>query len=317
MELQNIAFANDFISLFLDQMIADLENSPTLKEDVQLTTDFYRALHPPKPTYSEFLNDNTRGEAWWRNRAMLLDFLSGGTPYNVKEVEAKVTPWKEVLIAEMIILYSRERNHEEVLKMLVHSLKDFDTAINYCLYGAISMFQRQRNMMPSSSSSSSSRAVEWIVELPREEQSKLFNLLLVEFLKIDEYETKMDQTGSLLDRFGGWLDPQHVSSASCSLRSTYHMQTLSMPLLYSASNTMTVDSLYKESLLFTFTNVADKMLANSKCYEKVLDSIPDNWSVQIISGFLTSALRKLARVKNAKKMELALHKSLNVKVCHF
>ncbi|KAF3933547.1 hypothetical protein ABW19_dt0201373 [Dactylella cylindrospora] len=238
---KNIAFANDFISLFLDQMIADLENNATLKEDVQLTTDFYRALHPPKPTYSEFLNDNTRGEEWWRNRAMLLDFLSGPTPYNVEEVAAKVTPWKDILIAEMVILYSRENNHEEVLKMLCHSLKDFDTSINYCLYGALSMFQRSRNAS--------------MQVLPREEQSQLFNILLVEFLKISEYETRLEQTSSLLDRFGGWLDVQHV-----------------------------------------------------------LEVIPDNWSVQILSGFLISALRELVKAKNETKVELALHKSLNVQV---
>ncbi|KAF3913246.1 hypothetical protein AA313_de0208595 [Arthrobotrys entomopaga] len=196
---KNVAYANDFIALLLDQMIADLENNPTLKEDVQLTTDFYRALHPPKPTYSEFLNDNTRGEEWWRNRAVLLDFLSGPTPYNVPDVAAKVEPWKDVLIAEMVIFYSKDQNHEEVLKMLCHSLKDFDTAINYCLYGALSMFQRSRT--------SSIRA------LPREEQSKLFNILLVEFLKISDYEARLEQTSSLLDRFGGWLDVQHVSTS--------------------------------------------------------------------------------------------------------
>ncbi|KAK6540099.1 hypothetical protein TWF694_008927 [Orbilia ellipsospora] len=238
---KNIAYANDFIALLLDQMIADLENNPTLKEDVQLTTDFYRALHPPKPTYSEFLNDNTRGEEWWRNRAVLLDFLSGPTPYNVPDVAAKVEPWKDVLIAEMVIFYSKDQNHEEVLKMLCHSLKDFDTAIKYCLYGALSMFQRSRT--------SSARA------LPREEQSKLFNILLVEFLKISDYEARLEQTSSLLDRFGGWLDVQHV-----------------------------------------------------------LNVIPDNWSVQILSGFLISALRDLVRVKNEKKVELALHKSLNIQV---
>ncbi|KAK6352970.1 hypothetical protein TWF696_004960 [Orbilia brochopaga] len=239
---KNIAFANDFISLFLDQMIADLENNPTLKEDVQLTTEFYQALHPPKPTYSEFLNDNTRGEEWWRNRATLLDFLSGGTPYNVEEVAAKVAPWKDVLIAEMVIFHSKEQNHEEVLKILCHSLKDFDTAINYCLYGSLSMFQKTRTARP-------------IPALPREEQSKMLNILLVEFLNIDDYETRLEQTSSLLDRFGGWLDVQHV-----------------------------------------------------------LNVIPDNWSVQILSGFLISALRELVRIKNEKKVELALLKSLNIRV---
>ncbi|EWC44434.1 hypothetical protein DRE_06802 [Drechslerella stenobrocha 248] len=239
---KNVAFADDFIALFLDQMIADLENNPTLKEDVHLTTEFYRALHPPKPTYSEFLNDNTRGEEWWRSRAMLLDFLSGGTPYNVEGVAAKVTPWKDVLIAEMVIFYSKEHKHEEVLKILCHSLQDFDTAINYCLYGSLSIFQRSRISRP-------------VPALPREEQSKMLNILLVEFLNISDYETRLEQTSSLLDRFGGWLDVQHV-----------------------------------------------------------LNVIPDNWSVQLLSGFLISALRELVKVKNEKKVELALLRSLNIKV---
>jgi hypothetical protein len=44
-------------------------------------------------------------------------------------------------------------------------------------------------------------------ELPsRAEQSRLFNFLLQDFLRIEDLSQRVDRTGELLERFAGWFD---------------------------------------------------------------------------------------------------------------
>ena len=80
-------------------------------------------------------------------------------------------------------------------------------------------------------------------------------MLLAEFLKIDDISDRVEQTGSLLERFGGWLD------------------------------------------------VGD-----------VLSMIPDSWSVELVSGFLVSALRRIVREKSETRIAKALSGVENLKV---
>jgi hypothetical protein len=94
----------------------------------------------------------------------------------------------------MVILYGRDARHAQALKLLTHELKDFDTAINYCLFGGLSPF-RTSNVISN-----------------REEQSELFAILLDEFLKLEDMSERVQQTGALLENFGGWLDVTHVLS---------------------------------------------------------------------------------------------------------
>lgn len=143
----------------------------------------------------------------------------------------------------MIILNGRQERHQEALRLLTHGLGDFNTAISYCLYGYSSIFRPITSGAPPVSQS----------EMPtRAEQARLFNFLLHEFLHIDDLSQRVEQTGELLERFGGWFD------------------------------------------------VAD-----------ILSIMPDEWSVDVFSGFLIQALRTLVREKAESSIVRALSDAQN------
>jgi hypothetical protein len=162
----------------------------------------YRALKPPKPTYQQFITENAIAEEWWRNRLRLLQLLGRAhgvaSAFDVSAILKRLSPYEKELVPEMIILDGRQGRHEQALRLLTHDLGDYDTAINYCLLGGTSIFH---------TSSSTSTKEEGIT---REDQATLFGYLLTEFLSIDDVSDRVEQTGGLLERFGGWLDVGYV-----------------------------------------------------------------------------------------------------------
>jgi hypothetical protein len=167
----------------------------------------------------------------------LLELLGGASGYDVKRVFESLKPYRDVLVPEMVILHGRDSKHAEALMLLTHRLRDFDTAINYCLFGGLSIFQTKN------------------VITDKEEQSELFAILLDEYLKLEDLGERIEQTSRLLERFGRWLDVTHVLSV-----------------------------------------------------------IPDEWSIEILGGFLISALRQLVREKAEVRIERALGRSRNLRI---
>jgi len=228
----NTKYANDLMLLYLDDLVKVLWELPSASERLKDSYESYRALTSPKPTYREFIADNslppvgtdgagdTSETNWWRNRLRFLELLSSESPYDVSKIFSSLVKFREVLVPEMVILYGKEGRHEDAIRLLTHGLKDFDTAINYCLFGGLSIFQTRK------------------IITDRDEQKTLFAVLLGEFLKLEDYQERMEQTRNLLERFGGWVDVTHV-----------------------------------------------------------LQVVPDNWSVEMLSGFLMSALRGLVKEK--------------------
>ncbi|KAH6641442.1 hypothetical protein F5144DRAFT_527890 [Chaetomium tenue] len=110
------------------------------------------------------------------------------------------------LVPESIILASRARHHAPALRLLVHRLGDYDTAVSYCVRGAAALTpatgtgaqRRQRR------DSGSDLPPTWA------EQTALFRALLGEFLALDDPRERLAQTGALLERFGGWFDVVEV-----------------------------------------------------------------------------------------------------------
>ena len=99
---------------------------------------------------------------------------------------------------ETIILAGRERHHEDAIRLLVHRLGDYDTAVAYCLRGGTSVYVPPENR----------RRGDSLPEL--EQQERLFQVVLREFLTIDNMGDRVEQTSSLLERFGGWFDVVEV-----------------------------------------------------------------------------------------------------------
>ena len=194
---------NELIAYYLDIVVAELESS-TRSQDILLQTyETYRALHPPKPTYRQFITDNTLDAEWWHSRLRLLQLLGSNqgpsSSYDVFAILERLQPYEKQLVPEMIILNGRQGRHEDSIRLLTHGLGDFDTAISYCLLGGSSIFRPPSGSIPQE-------------ELPTKlEQSRLFGYLLLEFLQIDDKDERTERTGELLERFGQWFDVAEVS----------------------------------------------------------------------------------------------------------
>lgn len=228
-------------------MITELENNSESRDTLAGTYETYRILQPPKPTYHSFITDNASPAEWWQARLRLLQLLGDVRPatssYDVGAILARLQPYEQELVPEMIILNGRQERHQDALKLLTHGLGDFSTAISYCLYGYASIFRPVTAGVPPVLQS----------EMPsRSEQSRLFTFLLQEFLRIDDLSQRVEQTGELLERFGGWLDIGNV-----------------------------------------------------------LATLPDDWSVDVFSGYLINSLRRLVREKAESSIVRALSDAQN------
>jgi hypothetical protein len=240
-------YINDLLAYYLDIVTSKLEESKEARAILAQTYESYRALRPPKPTYRQFITDNTIDEEWWHSRLRLLQLLGGSqglaVKYDVAAILERIAPYVQELVPEVIILDGRQSRHQEALALLTHGLGDYDTAINYCLLGGSSIYHPISGTIARES-------------LPtRSQQSELFGFLLAEFLRIEDISNRVEQTSSLLERFGGWFDIGYV-----------------------------------------------------------LSLIPDTWSVELVSGFLVSALRRIVRERSETMVAKALRGSENLKV---
>lgn len=240
-------YINELIAYYLDIVTSKLEESKEAKATLKQTYESYRALRPPKPTYRQFITDNTIDEEWWHSRLRLLQLLGGSqgsaSQYDVAAILERIAPYSQELVPEVIILDGRQSHHQDALRLLTHGLGDYDTAINYCLLGGSSIYHPISGTMARES-------------LPtREQQAELFGFLLAEFLRIDDVSNRVEQTSSLLERFGGWFDVGYV-----------------------------------------------------------LSLIPDTWSVDLVSGFLVSAFRRIVRERSETMVAKALSGSENLRV---
>lgn len=244
---KNFQYANDLISYYLDNVLSVLGSSKDAHELLAQSYESYRALYPPKPTYRQFIIDNTVPVAWWHDRLRLLELLGGSHgadfSYNVANILSRIEPFEQDLVPESIILDGRQGRHQQALRLLTHGLGDYHTAINYCLLGGASIFY------PTSGTVSSTKAP------TNEEQSILFRFLLEEFLRIEDVSNRLERTSELLERFGSWYDVSHV-----------------------------------------------------------LGLIPESWSVDLISGFLVNAFRRLIEDKNEAMITKALSGAENLQI---
>ena len=240
-------YANDLISYYLDSVLATLEKSVEARMILSQSYVSYRALHPPKPTYRQFIIENSLPQAWWQDRLRLLELLGGSHgadfSYDVAGILARIEPFEKELVPESIIIDGRQGRHQQAISLLVHGLGDYHTAINYCLLGGASIYHPVTGSIVLAQAQS------------RDEQVILFGYLLSEFLNIEDFNVRLERTSELLERFGSWYD-----------------------------------------------------------VSKVLDIIPESWSVDLVSGFLVGAFRRLVTEKNEAVIVKSLSGSENLRV---
>ena len=239
------SYVNELISYYLDVVLGELETSQASRTAVMDAYNAYRALQAPKPTYHHFLTENAPpNDEIWKSRLRLLQLLGGAQEYDVKSTSKRIGALPgDLLVPETIILAGRQRRHDEALRLLVHRLGDYDTAVAYCLRGGASVYSRPEGRPRGDS-------------LPEAtQQRRLFHVVLHEFLAIEDLSDRVEQTGALLERFGGWFE-----------------------------------------------------------VDEVLRLVPDTWSVDVVAGYLTGALRRLVREKHESELKKALSGAANLRV---
>lgn len=199
-------YVNDLIMYYLDVVVDELKSSEASREVVMATYDTYRALRAPKPTYLHFLTDNApRDDDVWHSRLRLLQLLGGAHDYDAAVIKARLAQLpEELLVPEAIILSGRDKAHDVALRLLVHQLGDYDSAVSYCLRGGTSITSSYTTYAAAASSAASS-------PLPSvDTQRALFAVVLRELLALADASDRVEQTGALLERFGGWFEVDDV-----------------------------------------------------------------------------------------------------------
>ncbi|KAH8204088.1 hypothetical protein TruAng_001770 [Truncatella angustata] len=212
---------NELITYYLDIVISYLETSSEGRDMFAATYAAYRALRPMKPTYRQFLSENAPpDDEVWQSRLRLLQLLGGQYDYNSAAIRDRITSLgataPDLLVPETIILDGRERKHEDALRLLVHRLGDYDTAVAYCLRGGASIYSiyQATPVSPHPTAPATTKAPKRRESAPptENEQARLFRALLGEFFEIEDVSDRVEQTGMLLERFGGWFDVDEVLS---------------------------------------------------------------------------------------------------------
>lgn len=223
-------YADDLVGYYLDSVLSVLESSQEARQSLADSYTTYRALTAPKPTYLNFIKENAPNEAWWQSRLRLLQLLGTGAyahsaestsstnktlTYSIDKVLDRLAPFSTFLVSECIILDARQGRHNEALKLLVHGLGDYDTAIRYCYFGG---------------PTAPSGTIDASLLPPREHQAAQFQVLFGEFLAIKDIEECLDRTSHLLGNFATWFDPLEIfqiipDSWSVSLLSEFLLRT--------------------------------------------------------------------------------------------
>ncbi|KAK8065659.1 hypothetical protein PG997_012406 [Apiospora hydei] len=212
-------YVNELINYYLDIVITHLKSSAEAREVFVSTYAAYRALRPLKPTYRQFLTDNAPPDnEVWQSRLRLLQLLGGTHDYDSAAIRARIAGLnataEDLLVPETIILDGRERKHENALRLLIHHLGDYDTAVAYCIRGGSSIYSiyQAGPSSPGASVPAESKAPKRRESAPptQDQQAHLFRALLSEFLAIEDISDRVEQTGLLLERFGGWYNIDEV-----------------------------------------------------------------------------------------------------------
>lgn len=194
--LQDNELRNDLLLILGNRLIEALKEDSVKVSIIKFISE-YRALPVPKVPYLAFVSDVQNPSeqeaviAFNMKRKKFIDLLQESAEYDAQRILNIILQEKSVLLAERILLYGRLSNHADSLNLLVHDLKDFDSAEVYCYHGGISLSQIRI----------SSDKIE-TVAMRRE----LFPLLFSEYLKLEDYSMQFTQGSKILNRWGNYMD---------------------------------------------------------------------------------------------------------------
>ena len=190
------ALSNELVRLQIEKVVERSIESE-IESALSSAIEEYKALPLPKVSYLTYSSsvsqsaDSPEVVAFYQERAKMIRYLEGQIDYDAQEMLQLVLQRKELLLAARILLYGRLSKHMESLNLLVHDLKDFDSAEVYCYHGGISLSQIRITSDKKET-----------IDL----RMKLFPLLFLEYLRLGDYTLQFTKGAQLINRWGNYMD---------------------------------------------------------------------------------------------------------------
>lgn len=194
--IDSFDFTNELVSEYGHRMVASLADQ-AVSESITGSINDYRALSVPKVSYLAFvssLSGDDRSDVvanFLSLRAKFINILQTSEAYEPHSILETVLQQKTILLAERILLYGRLSRHADSLNLMVHDLKDFDSAEAYCYNGGVSLSKIRM----------SSDKKETVLM-----RRQLFPLLFAEYLKLEDYSLQFNKGSALLNRWSNYMD---------------------------------------------------------------------------------------------------------------
>ncbi|KAG7289466.1 hypothetical protein NEMBOFW57_005837 [Staphylotrichum longicolle] len=277
----NTAYVNELITYYLDIVITDLQTSPASRDNIAASYDTYRALQPPKPTYLRFLADNAPpNDEVWQSRLRLLQLLGGGHDYDAAAIRTgSTTPSPP----SPFTLFPRNHPRPTYPTGPPPRPRKSPTASP-----PPTLINNKNNTSSSPNPFSSPRAAGTTPAL---------------LVRLGDYDTAV----SYCIRGAAALTPagttrRHRRDSGSDLPPTWDEQTV----------------LFR-TLLGEFWRCATRTSGSSRrahCWSGsgVLDVVPEAWGVEVVGGFLVTALRRLVCEGREAAVERALSGAENLRV---
>jgi len=103
----------ELLLLYINDILSALDLE-SIRESVLVSISDFKVYPEPKPAYTEFiLNRNPRRNepsnitSFWNTRLKLVELLQSGLKYDAMAALERIETQKELLLAELVILYGR------------------------------------------------------------------------------------------------------------------------------------------------------------------------------------------------------------------
>ena len=199
-EKKDYSFHADLVIVCVEDLQQELHKSKKNKDLVLKGYDTYRELGVAKRGYCEWMwktgtaskDKELRTIAQMRYDLVRLLMQKNGQ-YDLNLVRMKLEDDKDLLLLELCAVYSRMGLDERCIRLLCHSLLDFDQSVSYCVHGQLVLPQVEQG------SEKTPKASEG-------RQNDLFAMLYDEYLQLEPESVQRECTRQLLESHGSRLD---------------------------------------------------------------------------------------------------------------
>ncbi|PSR76572.1 hypothetical protein PHLCEN_2v8330 [Hermanssonia centrifuga] len=275
-------------SVYVDQLLLHLEDESTLKL-WRAKALSYSSGRSQGPFLSYFASSTPESETK-QTRLKTILFLQGSKLYEAEPIRQRIDECdsRKVLSLELAILYGRLGQHHEALGVLVHSLHDSVSAEAYCTLGG-GVIPPKTALYVCEKSGLQSLNIFFGAPLNPAKTIPVVPALSRE-ITVDE-ALKKDLTKILLKVYMSGGEAMAERTAQLVNAQAMNLDVVEVSFLYSWA-----------------------LSALNKHLVQVIDLIPSEWPVQLLSSFVSRSLRRTLHARHEGQIVKAISASQNLAV---